>query len=234
MIAITFALPAESAGLIRRLAGSRRIIRAGLKIVAGRLRGRDIEVLHTGVGAKASGDHLVMYLEKSSPVFLISSGFAGAARSNLRVGDLVLAQNFSDAELLAGARRALREQNVHAGKVFTAPVMVDSLAEREEIWRGHEAVAIDMETETIARVCTDRHLRMLSLRVLSDTPRHPFPLPSGILFDIQRQRTPALRLFRYLMAHPSAIPRLIQFSQQIGRARRALTDALERVVQAEL
>ena len=230
MIAITFALPAESSGLIRRLAGSRRIIRGEVKIVAGRLRGRDIEVMHTGVGLKVSGARLIQYLDTSSPVLLISSGFAGAARSNFRVGDLVLAQNFSDAELLAGARRALREQNVHAGKLFTASVMVDSMAEREEIWRRHEAAAIDMETEAIARVCADRHLRMLSLRVLSDTPRHPFPLPSDILFDMHRQRTPALRLLRYLMVHPGAIPRLVTFSRQIGQARCALTDALVKVV----
>ena len=234
MIAITFALPAESSGLIRRLAGSRRMIRGGVKIVAGRLSGRDIEVLHTGVGGKVCGARLMQYLDTSSPVLLISSGFAGATRSNLRVGDLVLAQNFSDAVLVAGARRALREQNVHAGKLFTASVMVDSLEEREEIWRRHEAVAIDMETEVIARICADRQLRMLSIRVLSDTPRHPFPLPSDILFDVPRQRTPAVRLLRYLMAHPGAIPRLVKFSRKIGQARGALTEALVKVVQKEL
>ena len=234
MIVITFALPAESSGLIRRLTRVRSVMRHGVRVVAGNSSGRDIEVLHTGVGSRISGERLTQYLDTSSPVLLISSGFAGAARSNLRVGDLVLAQNFSDAALLAEARRALREQNVHVGKLFSAGGTVDSLAEREEIWRRYEAVAIDMETETIARACADRELRMLSLRVLSDTPRHPFPLPGDLLFDMTRQRTPALRLIRYLTAHPGSIARLIKFSAQVGQARRALTEALFRVLQSDL
>ncbi len=234
MIAITFALPTESSSLVRRLA-RRNVRRQGKgKIIAGQLGQNDVEIVHTGVGAKIAETRLHDYLNAQSPAWLISSGFAGAARGNYRVGDLVLAQNYSDSDLLEQARRLLRQQNVHAAKIFTAPAMVDSLAEREELWQRHEAVAIDMETEAIARVCADRQLRMLSIRVLSDTPRHPFPLPGDILFDLERQRTPAGPLLRHLLVHPGAIPRLLRFSRQIGKARRALTDALVQLLQSDL
>lgn len=233
MIAITFALPAESSDLVRRLARKNVRLQGQWKIIAGRLGPHDVEIVHTGVGAKVCEARLSDYLKTTSPAWLISSGFAGAARSNYRVGDLVLAENYSDIEILDRARHLLRQQNTHAAKIFTAPAMVDSPAEREEIWHRHEAVAIDMETETIARVCAERRLRMLSLRVLSDTPRHPFPLPSDILFDLERQRTPTGALLRHLLAHPGAIPRLLRFSRQIGRARRALTDALIHLLQSD-
>ena len=75
---------------------------------------------------------------------------------------------------------------------------------------------------------------MLSVRVLSDTPRHPFPLPAEILFDMERQKTPSLRLLRYLMTHPASIPGLIRFSAQIGRARNSLTGALMALLRGEL
>src|SRR5258708_6532104 len=126
MIAITFALPAESSGLMRRMADRRTVQRGGLTIQAGRVGGREVEILHTGVGEKASRDRMQQYLSAVTPALLISSGFAGAARSNYRVGDLVIAQNFSDSELMAVARRKLREQNIHVVRLLSSPRMIDS------------------------------------------------------------------------------------------------------------
>ena len=234
MIAVTFALPAESSGLRQQLREVKIIRQGGQEIPTGRMGGREVRIIHTGVGAKAARARLIQCLDIAAPALLISSGFAGAARSNYRVGDLLLAENFSDPGLLATARRVLREQLVHTAKMLSVARMIDSLEEREEVWRRHQAVAVDMETETIAAVCATRHLRMLSLRVLSDTPLHPFPLPGEILFDIERQKTPSFRLIKYLAAHPPAIPRLVRFGGQIKRARRSLTSALVTVLRSEL
>jgi adenosylhomocysteine nucleosidase len=234
MIAVTFALPAESSGLQRRLQERKIVRQAGQKIMAGRIGGRAVQILHTGVGKEMAQARLSQYLNTALPALLISSGFAGATRSHYRVNDLLLAENFCDPGLLAIARRVLREQNVHTAKMLTVAKMIDSPAERQEVWEQHEAVAIDMETEAIATVCARRGLRMLSLRVLSDTPRYPFPLPPEVLFDIERQRTPALRLIKYLIAHPAAVPRLLRFVQQIGQARRSLTGALVTVLRSGL
>jgi adenosylhomocysteine nucleosidase len=232
MITITFALPAESSGFVRYLTSRSVSHRVGTKVITGRLGGRDLEVVHTGVGKRVAAERLAQYLARASPALLISAGFAGGSRAEDEVGALVLARNFSDAALLASARQTLGQQNVEVANIFTAPEMVDAVAHREQIWQRHQAVAIDMETEAIAQICTDRKLRLLSLRALSDTPRCPFPLPSEILFDLERQRTPAGRLLAYLLAHPGAIPRLLKFSRQIARARRNLTDALVKVAKA--
>jgi adenosylhomocysteine nucleosidase len=232
MITITFALPAESSGFIRHLTSRSVSHRGGTTIITGRLSGRDLEIVHTGVGKRIAAERLVQYLATASPALLISSGFAGGSREEDEVGELVLAQNFSDAHLLASVRQTLGEQNVEVANLFTASEMVDAVAQREQVWQRYEAVAIDMETEAIAQVCVERQLRLLSIRALSDTPRCPFPLPSGILFDLERQRTPGGRLLAHLLAHPGAIPRLLKFSRQIARARRNLTDALVKVAKA--
>lgn len=234
MIAVTFALPAESSGLQGRLRQVTGVRQDGQKTCTGQIGGRQIEIFHTGVGKEMAHTRLSRYLDKASPSILISSGFTGATRSAYRVGDLLLAENFCDPALLQMARRVLRDQNVHTAKMLTVEKMIDSLQEREEVWRQHEAVAIDMETEAIAAMCAARGLRMLSLRVLSDTPRHPFPLPTEILFDIERQRTPALRLLKHLVTRPATIPRLLRFVSQIGRARLSLTNALVKVLASEI
>jgi hypothetical protein len=64
------------------------------------------------------------------------------------------------------------------------------------------------------------------LRVISDTPREPFPAPPPVLFDTERQRTNGAKLATYLLLHPTRIPRLIRFAKQIAHAREELTGAL--------
>ena len=52
MIAVTFALPAESSAFLRRLGNKSRNDRQGIRTIRGKIDDRTIEVLHTGVGEK--------------------------------------------------------------------------------------------------------------------------------------------------------------------------------------
>src|SRR5438128_4742120 len=104
--------------------------------------------------------------------------------------------------------------------LFTAPTLSDSSDERTEIARTTGAAAVDMETEFIARACAAHAVPLLSLRVISDTPREIFPAPANVLFDIERQQTQMAKLMRYFLAHPRRIPHLIQFARRIARARK--------------
>ena len=83
MIAVTFALPAESSEFIRLLENRPREKRAGIETVSGRLHGREIDVIHTGVGEKSTRARLPRFLEEEKPTMLISAGFAGAVHDSL-------------------------------------------------------------------------------------------------------------------------------------------------------
>jgi nucleoside phosphorylase len=181
--------------------------------------------LHTGVGRESCHLTIDKFLRAEQPRCLISSGFAGAAREGLQIGDLLLAENFSDRPLLFEAQRILTSSHVRVGKLFTASTIVDSIDERNKIAREHNAVAVDMETECIAQACAAGGIRMLSLRTISDTPGEPFPAPPRALFDIKSQRTKAARLSFPILTHPAAIWRLIRFGGQIRKARAKLTNA---------
>lgn len=234
MIAITFALPAESSDLVRRLTNKTGIKGAQGSAVSGRLGAREVHIVHTGVGETLARARLNEYLQNNSPSSLISSGFAGATQENYQLGDLILARNFSNPGVLARAETILQEQNVRTVIGWTAAKIMNSPEEREQIWNQSQAVAVDMESSALAEVCAAHRLPMLSLRVLSDTPRDPLRVPGDILFDVQRQRTPRLRLLGYLAGHPSCIAELIRFSGQISSIRRSLTDALIKVVESDL
>ena len=99
MIAVTFALPAESSRFVRRLSNKSRSARNGIQTVRGKISNREVAVLHTGVGEKACRRRLEKFLQDQQFDCLISAGFAGALNDELRVGDLLLARNFSVIEL---------------------------------------------------------------------------------------------------------------------------------------
>jgi adenosylhomocysteine nucleosidase len=222
MIGITFALPSESSGLVRRL----QTVQRHDNLLSGKIDDRAVTILHTGVGAKNCNARLEILLHKTRPSLVISSGFAGAVSQDLRVGDLILAQNFSDPGLLASAERILRDREPRVVKLFTSTSIIDSVAERNEIARAADAAAVDMETGAIADVCKIHGVPLLSLRIISDTASQPFPVPPSVLFDIERQQTNFGGLLAYLLREPGSVGRLFRFGRQIARARARLTDAM--------
>jgi adenosylhomocysteine nucleosidase len=226
MIGITFALPSESSGVVRKLQARQRHD----NLLSGKVDNRDVTILHTGVGAKNCNARLEILLHKTRPNLVISSGFAGAVSGDLHVGDLILAENFSDAGLLTNAERILRDRRARVVKLFTSTSIIDSVVERNEIARAANAAAVDMETGAIADVCKVHGVPLLSLRIISDTASQPFPAPPSVLFDIERQQTNFGRLLAYLLRDPGSVWRLVRFGRQIARARAKLTDAMVALV----
>jgi adenosylhomocysteine nucleosidase len=229
MIAVTFALPAESAEFLRYLTDKTRAERNGVRVIRGKIQDRAIEVLHTGVGEKVCRQRLGKFLQDHQFDCLISAGFAGALDNDLKIGDLLLAGNFSTVHL-SEMRASLSDLPIHVANLLTVPALIDSPEERNKLALTSGAVAADMETEFIARACAACGIPLLSLRVISDTPHNRLPAPANVLFDIERQQTRMLKLATHLLAHPSRVPRLVHFARRIARARRILADALAAVV----
>lgn len=226
MIGITFALRSESSDLVRQV----RQIENVDALLFGQIDGRDVAIVHTGVGAKNCSEQLEILLHKARPEFVITSGFAGAVTDELRVGDLILAENFSDPNLLGLAKEVLRDRKARALKLFTSTSIIDSLPERNKIARESGAAAVDMETGAIVAVCQAHGMPLLSLRAVSDAPNAPFPAPPSVLFDSNLQRTNYGRLISYLFRYPAAIPRLFRFGREIAGARVSLTNAIVALV----
>jgi nucleoside phosphorylase len=95
MIAVTFALPAESSGFLRSLRNKSWSDRDGIRTIRGEIDDHAIEVFHTGVGERVCRQQIRKFLQDRQFEYLISTGFAGALSDQLHVGDLLLATNFS-------------------------------------------------------------------------------------------------------------------------------------------
>jgi nucleoside phosphorylase len=233
MIAITFALPAESADFVRLLEKPRLNSREGVENIRGSLHGKLVAVIHTGVGKMICRQRMEVMFRREKFEWLISAGFAGALERELRVGHLLVAENYSSPKLLAAHQLELTADKTFLGKLATVPRMIESMAQRETLNKRTGAVAVDMETETIAEICHAHDVPMLSVRAISDTSVEPFPAPAHILFDLAKQKTDFVRLGSYLLTHPAALARLSAFRQRIGIARKALTDALDKILRAD-
>ena len=166
--------------------------------------------------------------------YLISAGFAGALEKDLRVGHLLVAENFSSPELLESPKLVLADDKTFLGKLLTVPRMIETVEERESLNKKTGAAAVDMETEILAEVCAAHDLPMLSLRAISDTASEPFPAPAHVLFDVAKQKTDFFRLGSYLLTHPGAFARLNAFRERVAVARKALADALDTILRADL
>ena len=239
MIAVTFALPAESSAFIRLLTGVKRDgalllgnieRRTRLGSATARqapnveLRTLQLSVLHTGVGKTKCAERVENFLHTKKPELLIASGFCGGTNDELKPGDLVIAENASNLQLLQKAREILSGAVV--GKIHSADRIIYPAADRYAIGREYDAVAVDMETETIARLCAAESIPMLALRVVSDSPAAPFPAPPNVLFDIEKQRTDFSQLLSYIARNPASALSLVHFANQIARAKAKLADAL--------
>ncbi|HEV3099251.1 MAG TPA: hypothetical protein VGY75_06020, partial [Candidatus Udaeobacter sp.] len=196
MIAITFALPAESQEFLRSLSNKSRGDRNGILTIRGNVDDRAIEVFHTGVGENVCRQRMAKFLSATGRIprgehdqhfdYLISAGFAGALNDRLQPGDLLLAKNLSTVR--TEENFFLSSLQIHMADLLTVPAVIDSREERNKLALTSGAVAVDMETEFIARACAAHGIPVLSLRVISDTPTELFPAPANVLFDIDRQQ----------------------------------------------
>ena len=234
MVAIAFALPAESSDFVRLL--TKRVVytRDDVECIRAQIHGRSVAVFHTGVGEKSCRARIENFLRQPQFKYLISAGFAGAVDQELKIGNLLLSENFSSPELLRSPHLDCAGSGLFVGKLVTVPRVIASKSERDRWAAKSGAVAVDMETEFIAAACAVHRIPMLSLRVMSDTPSEPLPAPPEVLFDLEKQETNFARLALYLVTHPGGLMRLNAFRHHVALARQSLTSALNKLLRLDL
>lgn len=222
VIAVTFALPEESKDFVAKLQGARMAADGTLPVVTGELHGRRIAICHTGVGAESCGARIVPFLDQYRPVTLISSGFAGGLDPALKVGDVVIAGNFSSAVMpaKAGLLQAIR------GTMTTQARVAETVAEKAALFSQTGKSAVDMETAVIFEQCSRRGIPMLSLRGISDSAGDELPVSFAIWFDATKQKPRVGALLWELATHPAKIPAFARFVRGISFTRARLTEAL--------
>jgi adenosylhomocysteine nucleosidase len=167
MFLLVFALP-EEARVVRRRLRHAKSDGGGWR---GVLADRKVAIRFVGIGGTAV-DQLEPALLELKPRLILSSGFAGSTRSLLEPGDFVLATNYSTTKLGA---QLMQQKIIDAAGAFTHVAALASVEDKWALNRSQKSVAVDMESESIARVCRRTNTPLLTVRMISDGINESIP-----------------------------------------------------------
>ncbi len=181
-----------------------------------------------GVGPDRSARCAVDLLDRFRTPILVSTGFAGALRSDLRPGAIVAggATGFpASTEALGRARAAAASGaagdavfRLHEGEMLSVDRVLLLASAKDEAFRRTGALAIDMESAALARLARDRSVGFLCVKAILDTPDVPVAsryeglaalggeilrrpiLLRGLFADLSRARVAARSLADFYLA----------------------------------
>ena len=144
------------------------------------------------------------------PKLVLSAGFSGALQADFKVGDIILAIEVAvadgrswpatwPAQVPAGEWRP----SLHRGRLLSAPLLIGSPEQKEELGRAHRAAAVDMETATVARLCRQGNVPFGCVRVILDDLHTP--LSPRLMSVVSRGRVSPLRALSALVCAPGLV-----------------------------
>lgn len=180
-----------------------------------------------GVTGERSAAGLERMIANARPKLIVSAGFSGALQPDLQLGDIVIGENFSDARILA-ALPVFPE--FRRGRVLTVPDILETGEAKRQCGMESGALAGDLESEHLHRVCLAAGIPMLSVRTVSDTMEQDLPLPGNILIDPTSGRSDPGSIFRYLFRHPTKAAGFAKLVADAKSAQVSLAQALGQIL----
>lgn len=131
-----------------------------------------IAVVESGAGAALASRAAQTLIDGHSPQWVLSVGFSGALQPHLKVGDLVVANAIVNVEgkglALDVQMQSSPSEGLYVGKCLNTNHIVRTVTEKTQLGATSGAIAVDMESLAVARVCAERKIRFMSVRVISD------------------------------------------------------------------
>ncbi len=233
-VGVVFALGEESGGLEDLLEGLVTFRGDGFTIRVGAWKGRRVAVAISGPGRASAVRAAEALILGHRPRLVFSAGFCGGLSEAVRRHDLVVAEQVIglDGEEITidlGPIRAaplFSHPGVHVGRIVTAATLVRRPREKRALGREFDALAVDLESLAVGKICLQRNVRFLALRVVSDAVDDRLPPEVERLL---RQKSRAARLGAALGAildRPGAAKELYRLKQNALTASDRLAQGL--------
>lgn len=184
---------------------------------------RGTDVLITGIGRKNAERSVRQAMAGSRPMLVLTCGFAGGLDPGLKIGDVV----FSTAELNLG--ETLAGLGAKRARFVCAAHIATTVAEKSELRRATGADAVEMESEAIQVVCSERGVACATVRVISDTSHEDLPLDFNLLSRPDRSLD-YRKLALAVAKSPGKIPALLRLQKNSQLAAERLAEVLTKVI----
>lgn len=210
MIAFICALPQEAAHL-RKLS----VVQNG-----------QATLICSGVGPRNAERATREQMEKSRPHLVISTGVAGSLSRELKIGDVIVANEVID-ESSGSHFKCSPPPNTQNPESMIVSVsrMITSADEKKSLWQKFNAVAVDMESAAVARVCVQHNVPFVAIRAISDTAEEVLPPALTGFFDEQGKLRPS-KIAAAIVKNPALVKTLRRLQKQTAIAGESLVKFL--------
>jgi len=179
-----------------------------------------VKVLLTGMGRRNAERSIRAALLDRKPALVLSAGFAGGLREDLKTGNIV----FSEAGA-TGLRPKLLQAGAEEGRFhFSARVAVKA-AEKRGLRESTGADAVEMESAAICQVCQEQGIASATVRVILDPASEDLALDFNRVLN-ENDELDARKLALEIVRSPSKIPLLLRLRRQSEFAAKELARVL--------
>ncbi len=146
-----------------------KLLDAHDQIWGAELSGHVIRLCLSGMVPAVAKQRVTRFLDADKLEVMICCGLAGALRADIEVGDLIVQS--ADPSMIQCAEAALKQRDIayHVGPLVTVATPVLTPSARRELAATSGAIAVDMESQTIAALCRERGIPCLAMKGVSDS-----------------------------------------------------------------
>ena len=187
----------------------------------------------SGIGEKRARRAAASLVENGATA-LVSYGSAGGLHPSIRSGALVLPGKvispsgksfFPDRSWLKRLESTLRGHlAVSKGVLVESQTVLGNPGEKRRLHQRSGAIAVDMESASIAQVCEEAGIPFMAIRAVVDPPHMILPRHAVEAMDSDGRLRPYL-LLRSLLQHPGELFPLLRLGWCFRRAMAALKTA---------
>ncbi len=164
----------------------------GFTFHVGTVGNHEVVAMQCGIGKVNAAMGTLTMINHFSPEAVINSGVAGGADKSVNVMDVVVGGRVAYHDVYCGPECEMgrvqglplyyegaavflgkigEREDVKVGLICSGDRFIDKMSEVEAIKANFpDALAVDMESGSIAQVCCVRNVPFLSMRVISDSP----------------------------------------------------------------
>jgi len=243
LILVFYAFAREVGAFKRRISDATTIAHEGLRGFRGHIGGKEFSVVGHGIGPKRAAETARRAFDSMPRAELvIGTGVVGALSSELKPGDLILADRIfaSRAEgeraeqvaiLSDSHRRAIGKSLMAAGLNHTIGAILTTdrvltTGEKRGAKNSTDAIVVDMESAAIAVEAAARGLPFIVLRAVLDEVDDE--VVGAEMVDEEGNVNP-LGATAFLVRNPGTVLKLPRMIRNLARATKAIADALEAI-----
>jgi adenosylhomocysteine nucleosidase len=228
-ILITYAVEAEFAPWCA-LRNLEKVTVGGVELHRAQVGRATVDFVTTGMGS-ANAQRIAAAVISKDYSFCIVSGFAGALKASVRLGDVVVArkaQHDGNGGTVVCAwnlwTRAFGDGAKPIESLLTTDHVVSTTAEKARL--APFAEAVDMETFWILSVARTKEVPAIAIRVISDSFDRDLPEDIDTMVD-EEGNVRVGAVVRYVAKHPLVLPALVRLGRESKTAAEALAHFLE-------